>query len=1265
MIKFLKLYTKSIKLWSTALLLGLFVATPFISVNAQSEYDEAIQQTEDQWEAVRNTMKQSKEKVDEFKKVYQEYHDAVFSGAPEEGLALARKLFNLDKNQTAAAQKKVESLKEMFRTLDKNGLMNKLKSTSEKLDFANNVAGEVQNIWEFTKKFDPANAKDNPTYGLRLIGTFLTEGASKMEKIPLVGQILGKWVGAYGEIAGDFANALDKLGKKIEESRGGSLCGQLGYKTDLQAAFTVASKADEDCLTFFPTGIFPHMKGETYEGNNSYFLFDPSSNRGYFVSPSDAEKVYKWHKKLIDKKALYPDWLASRANSLKPNIEQKARKWYTSFSGWANKSDLGWRIIEKLNLFQDAYTYGILDEEGFVGNYIIAEKHHDKINKIMEEFEKHLLIAGTVTQQDGDSEKPSSGATVQFTINGKAYSEKTSASGAYEVLLKGKVNDAVMEQVSKESFKTINSNGRFVQNVLIGQNYTLYKDAMTVVISGTVYMKENQDAPTVAVSGATVAASASESYSLGSTTSGGDGSFTLTVKTLEGVEVTCTATKDDASGAASFTVIGEAHSGLEITMNKTEEGDKDSEDNSWVINVLVLDNAGNPLPATTVSSSYNAVAVTTGGDGSAIIGPIEIPSTWQDEAFAVTLTPSVTVVGGTQVSGSSATLTYNGESPSAISLTIPVLIPHMVTISGKVTDANSIGVSGAVVTGAGISVTTTGGVFSIGPISMHKDSSIAVTAVLDDGTNVYSGGPVTCTFDGSNTAISISILLPMETETEVTITGMVKDLNSKPLSGAAVTGGGGAITTDGAGMYTLPPFKHVLGTPVIISASITAVDGVSVGGQAEAVPTSESASASTIIIDVEQHDMLEVTISGTVTSSEGDAINGATVSGGGQSTTSDASGNFTLGLIEYEEGQSVAVSASAFNSDGESVGGYASVIPISEVANVVIAIDMKSDSEDELDSLISEIEREIDSLGIDAEALLAEFNMIIIDLDGIAGNFQTQADYIAQRIREQQQEVCSNSDASYALSAAATQLDYYDFALSSLPGIYAELNIAYATDPTINIGLVDAEFGRVVGQGEALEGQYSEILGAYNAYECDEDAANIDAGDIADDNTDPDDIESGAGEGGGVEICEDGIDNDKDGEIDECDAGCCDKNVQITVSDCGTAADDVFLISIDGADVGVTPKGAANTFNVELSPGTHSIRITCLDDGGIPLGTNVGTACVSVVVFGTDAGIGGGEMSIAYGGSSVVSFTVSEGPATTTVPQTFDGTSLRNLESSK
>jgi hypothetical protein len=187
------------------------------------------------------------------------------------------------------------------------------------------------------------------------------------------------------------------------------------------------------------------------------------------------------------------------------------------------------------------------------------------------------------------------------------------------------------------------------------------------------------------------------------------------------------------------------------------------------------------------------------------------------------------------------------------------------------------------------------------------------------------------------------------------------------------------------------------------------------------------------------------------------------------------------------------------------------------------------------------------------------------------------------------------------------------------------------------------------------------MLAAYAAYECDEDKAETDEGDRADNEEDPDDVATGAGEGGGVEVCGDGIDNDGDNEIDECDAGCCDKSVQITVTDCGPAADDVFLVAVDGGDVGVTPKGAANTFNVDLSPGNHSVTITCLDDGGEPLGADIGTVCVSIVIYGGPA-IGGDEILIAYGGSADVGFYVPEGPAAATVNRLFDGSSLRDAE---
>ncbi|MCK9995204.1 MAG: hypothetical protein KAH56_02870, partial [Candidatus Krumholzibacteria bacterium] len=176
---------------------------------AGDEYREAVRQTEEEWQAVRKTLEEGKTALDDLQKNYKEYHDAVFSDAPEKGLELARILFKLDKSATGAAEAKVQAMRNMFTEMDNAGITDKLGAASQYLDTANNFAGEVENLWQFTRKFDPDHAKDNPTYGLRLIGSLLSESASKMEAIPLVGQVLGKWVKAYGEVAEDFANALD------------------------------------------------------------------------------------------------------------------------------------------------------------------------------------------------------------------------------------------------------------------------------------------------------------------------------------------------------------------------------------------------------------------------------------------------------------------------------------------------------------------------------------------------------------------------------------------------------------------------------------------------------------------------------------------------------------------------------------------------------------------------------------------------------------------------------------------------------------------------------------------------------------------------------------------------------------------------------------------------------------------------------------------------------------------------------------------------
>ncbi|MDH4032475.1 MAG: hypothetical protein OEV80_01605, partial [candidate division Zixibacteria bacterium] len=1084
-----------------ALTVWMLFAFALPTMAIDDEFKEAIQQTEDEWKAVRKTMQEGKGKFDDFRAKYKEYHDAVFSDSPEKGIELAKKLFNLSDGQTAAANDKVNQLREMFNELDKAGLSDKLEKASGYLDKADKYAGEAENLWEFTKKFDPDHAKDNPTYGLRLIGDLLKESAGKLEKIPLVGQILGKWVKAYGEVAGDFANALDRLGKKIDEFRGGSLCAQSGYRQDQQTAFKAAGGTN--CLVYFASGIFPRMRGETYEGNSDYFLYDPGTKRGYLAS-KEAETVYRWHELLLERRALDPDWLASRANSLKPEIVSEARSYYTLFNGWKNKTDLGWIIIDKLGLYQDAYFYGRLDEETFVANYVLTDKHQAAVNAIIKEYEKYVLVRGTVYEEVDNNTRRSTGARVEFTFGGKSYSETTEDDGQYELLMEGKANEAIHEKVSKDKFDTIERDGRLPQKVTSGLDYTLGQGALSAVIKGTVTINTDPDQAAVACDAATVTAAAPQASGLGSATTAADGSYTLTVQIAQGVDVTCTATKDGSAGSATVKITGESHAGVDIVIDATSS-DSAAAGPAWIINATVLDDNGQPLQNAVVSCSHNVASATTGADGTAVVGPIEVPENWQEEAFSVTLTPTVVAQGGIKVGGSAASVTYEGASPSAVTLSIPVIIPTAVTVSGRVTDANGVSVVGAVATGGGLAVTVAaGGSFSIGPFMLIKDSSITLMATLTDGANTYGGAPQTVAFDGANATISgVVIALDIETETDVTISGYVHDLDGKGLPNTTVTvPSGGSAVTDGAGHYTLPPFQHKLGTPVTISASLTDHQGTPVAGTAVCTPLADAATAPTIVLQVQQEKVHDVTISGsvvdeqgtgiagavvtsgsvststdgsgsfalppvelaanesaavsathtdgstqlsggpvtvtfdgtttaiggvvitmsagtspvtvtgTVNSSDGNPISGASVAGGGATATTDAGGAFSLGPIDHELNTPLSLSANVALPDGSSAGGNATVTPTSGSVSASISIDMSgaSDEEDsEIDDDIDDVEDDGEDV-VDYDALLAEFVLSVAELDGVAAEFAGMAEFFDQRLRELREEACNSSD---------------------------------------------------------------------------------------------------------------------------------------------------------------------------------------------------------------------------------------------------------------
>ncbi len=1262
---------------SILLLAVLFTALPlftlFFTSDVQAdcfedeEYEEALKATEDEWKATRETMQQASAKFKEFKGKYQEYEDLFFNQGWEKGIKKASEIFGFDPSDEQLAKQYINDIREMFNSIDRAGLKTKLESLANGLETADKVAGEVDNAFQFAKKYDPAHAKDNPTYGLRLIGTTLTESAEKLNEIPLVGQILGKWVAAYGEVAGDFANALDRLSKKIKDFRQGSLCAQFGTNTDARQAFDDAAKTSsaydgETCLTFFPTGAFRRMRGLAFEGGTTYFLFDPRGCRGYFSPKAATNKVYDWHALLLEPKALDPDWLADRATSLKSDVESRARRYYTMFSGWYSKSDKGWVIIEAIGSPWSGHVdfYGKLDEETFVANYIIATNHHDRIESVVTEYEKYCFASGTVHAETDGGKKPISGATVEMSLSGKTASTTTDANGSYDLLLTGQPGNAVNGKVSAEGFDDYAIDGRFPERVLLDFNFTLGQETATFTITGIV-TDVSQD-PAVPMAGATVTASGANELQVASATTGADGSYTLSVTSPQGVTISVTATNEEVSGSASVVADGQSHTGVDISldMSKTDETAPE-----WTISVDVKDADGKPVEGAAVTGGPTTVA--TNAAGTAVVGPVAVTKHTEEEPFSITLTATLAVEGGKSEASSPVTVTYAGEPTSAVSLIIQVQRAVDVTIGGAVVDVNGIGVDGATVTtDAGATATTAGGGrFSLGPLQMFPDQAVNISAAMSDGTNQYAAGPVTVTYDGQQTSYSVSLTFNLAQSVGVTITGRVMDTDSKPIAGATITAGGQTTISEASGEFTLPEFPHELGTPVTVSASVTVHGGGTIGGQTTVTPKASIGTYAAITVEVEQ--VPEVTISGTVSTTDGNAIGGATVTAEGQSTVSDGGGGFTLPPFPLKEGASVTVSASVTRDDGSTASGQASVTPGADgTGNVNITIDLArtsdedNDEGDDVDELIDELEEDLGNGNY--ASLLAEFRLLVSQLDGIAIDFNSDIDYFDQRLRELREAACNASDVSASLSSADLQLALYDASLGLVPALYGDIVAASPTEPDADdFFSVEGELARVVTQGDEMQGHYNTSLAAYGMYECDKDDSDVDADQRADQESDPDDVESGAEGGGGVEVCGDQVDNDGDGEIDECDAGCCEKTVQITVSDCGSAADDIFEFRLNGSYIGTTPKGYHNTVDLKLDPGNYTVTIICLDDGSDPPGNDIGTACVEVVVYGEDSPVGGAGSApeIPYLGSAAVTFNVPSGPGTPTVPPSADGSGHR------
>jgi uncharacterized protein YktA (UPF0223 family) len=464
-----------------SLLAAFLVVMPADNVRADcfedEEYAEAVKQAEDQWKAVRQTMQDGVSRYEEFLKNYEKYKNIVFSQDMEKSIILVKRIFGMSNATEQQAKDMVWKLRDQFNRLDKAGLKGKLQSAIGQLKKADKIAGELENTYQFAQKFDPANAKDNPTYGLKLIGNTLADGAKKIEAVPLVGKVLGPWFSAYAEATQAFVGALDRLTAKIKDFRQGSLCAQFGKNTDARAAFDAATQTaryrGEDCLTYFPVAHFPRLRGMAFRGQDNYYLFNPVGCRGYFAPAGNTDKVYRWHALLLSPRALDPAWLADRARSLTTEVEQRARRHYRLFQDLHNHLDDGWALIEELVLTGDVAYYAALPEETFVANYIIDDQHNKRIDDVLNDYQNHVLAEGRVFGRDHDGERPLGGAQVVFRLQGKAYRTQTDLNGRYQLLMKGQAANRMTIEATAVGYEPYRADGAIPGPTILGNDIFL------------------------------------------------------------------------------------------------------------------------------------------------------------------------------------------------------------------------------------------------------------------------------------------------------------------------------------------------------------------------------------------------------------------------------------------------------------------------------------------------------------------------------------------------------------------------------------------------------------------------------------------------------------------------------------------------------------------------------------------------------------------------------------------------------------------------
>ena len=464
-------------------------------------------------------------------------------------------------------------------------------------------------------------------------------------------------------------------------------------------------------------------------------------------------------------------------------------------------------------------------------------------------------VFGTVV--DASTNQPISGATVSYTGG----SATTNAQGQYN--LASVVEGSYTETASATNYASDS------RPLVVGPGASVVQNFSLAPVPGRIGGTVSDASTAQPISGATL------SYSGGSTATNAQGQFTLT-SVSEGTYV-ISATAGGYIGQSQSVTVGP---GALVTQNFSLTLNRGSIAGSVTDAVTTQ-----PIPGATIALSGGGTA-TTDASGHYAFGDI-LPGSY-------TLTVSAANYAGRSQSvivSAGTTVTQNFT-----------LAPNPGTISGSVTDSStSQPVSGAAVSYSGGSATTNAqGQYSLTGV---LEGTYTVTASASG----YSGSSQTITIGPGESAAQNFSLAPQPGS----ITGTVTDsVTRQALSGATVAYAGGSGITNASGQYSLANVAEG-SYSVTASAGNYASVGQVVAVGAGATVTQNFALAPN-----------PGTITGVVSdASTGLPLSGATVSYSGGSTSTNASGQYTLSAVT-EGSYTVTTSAAGYGTQAttDSVG---------------------------------------------------------------------------------------------------------------------------------------------------------------------------------------------------------------------------------------------------------------------------------------------------------------------------------------------------------